>query len=236
MVYVPEITGMGSVTASPGHRAAVPMINPPIIRVCVVEEDRRTREGIVKLLRHLPELLCLGAYADSEGAERGIPQDPPDVVLMDIDLGGRSGIDCVARLKGTHPQLKFVMLTAYDDSELIFESLRAGASGFLLKRAASTDLLAALKEVHRGGSPMSLPIARKVVSHFHQIRKPVSDVEKLSKREQEILDLLVKGMPYKKIADRLSISPSTVHGHLHAIYGKMHVQSRAEATAKYLDL
>jgi DNA-binding NarL/FixJ family response regulator len=206
-----------------------------MIRVCIVEDDPKTREGFVKILRHAPEIVCLGNYASVEEAEREIPKIMPDVVLMDINLGSGSGIDCVIGLKRLHPKLQFLMLTTYDDSEMIFNSLRAGASGYLLKRTAATELLAAIMEVHEGGSPMSMQIARKVVSHFHQIRKPASDVELLTDREQGILALLAKGLPYKQIADQLCISPSTVHGHLHKIYGKLHVQSRTEAVVKFLD-
>lgn len=205
-----------------------------MIRVSIVEDDPKTREGFVKILRHAPEIVCLGAFASVEEAEREIPKIMPDVVLMDINLGSGSGIDCVAVLKRLHPKLQFLMLTTYDDSEMIFNSLRAGASGYLLKRSAATELLTAIVEVHNGGSPMSMQIARKVVSHFHQIRKPASDVELLTEREQGILALLAKGLPYKQIADQLCISPSTVHGHLHKIYGKLHVQSRTEAVVKFL--
>jgi DNA-binding NarL/FixJ family response regulator len=206
-----------------------------MIRVSIVEDDPKTREGFVKILRHAPEIVCLGAFASVEEAEREIPKIMPDVVLMDINLGSGSGIDCVAALKRLHPKLQFLMLTTYDDGEMIFNSLRAGASGYLLKRSAATELLTAIVEVHDGGSPMSMQIARKVVSHFHQIRKPASDVELLTEREQGILALLAKGLPYKQIADQLCISPSTVHGHLHKIYGKLHVQSRTEAVVKFLD-
>jgi DNA-binding NarL/FixJ family response regulator len=205
-----------------------------MIRVSIVEDDPKTREGFIKILRHAPEIVCLGAFASVEEAEREIPKIMPDVVLMDINLGSGSGIDCVSALKRLHPKLQFLMLTTYDDSEMIFNSLRAGASGYLLKRTAATELLAAIVEVHDGGSPMSMQIARKVVSHFHQIRKPASDVDLLTEREQGILALLAKGLPYKQIADQLCISPSTVHGHLHRIYGKLHVQSRTEAVVKFL--
>ena len=206
-----------------------------MIRVSIVEDDPKTREGFVKILRHAPEIVCLGAFASVKEAEREIPKIMPDVVLMDINLGSGSGIDCVAALKRLHPKLQFLMLTTYDDGEMIFNSLRAGASGYLLKRSAATELLTAIVEVHEGGSTMSMQIARKVVSHFHQISKPASDVELLTEREQGLLALLAKGLPYKQIGDQLGISPSTVHGHLHKIYGKLHVQSRTEAVVKFLD-
>lgn len=205
-----------------------------MIRVSIVEDDRATREGYLKLLRHAPDVVCIGAYASGKEAMRQIPNLLPDVVLMDINLGSDSGIDCAARLKHQHPPLEILMLTTYDDSELIFDSLRVGASGYLLKRATAEEIIAAIKEVRAGGSPMSMQIARRVVSHFQQIRQPVSEVDQLTKREKEILALLAKGLPYKQIAAQLSISPSTVHGHLHAIYAKLHVQSRTEAVVKYL--
>lgn len=207
---------------------------PPMIRVILVEDDTKTRDSLVKLLRLAPDIVCLGTFASAEEVERELPQPLPDVVLMDINLPKASGVECVARLKQQHPQVQFVMLTTVDDSEVIFDALRAGASGYLLKRSAPAELIDAIREVHGGGSPMTMQIARKVVSHFHQIRQPAKDVEQLTKREQEILALLAKGLPYKQIADQLCISPSTVHGHLHAIYGKLHVQSRTEAVVKFL--
>lgn len=209
-------------------------MSTPMIRVSMVEDDRATREGFVKLLRHVPQIVCLGAYGSAEEAEREIPKLLPDVVLMDINLPGRSGIECVHRLKLAHPKLQFVMLTTYDDSELIFKSLQAGASGYLLKRSTEEEILAAVEEVQRGGAPMSMQIARKVVSYFHEIAKPSGEVEKLTAREQVILSLLAKGSYYKEIAAELGISANTVRNHLHVIYGKLHVQSRTEAVLKYL--
>ncbi len=209
------------------------MNTPPLIRVSLVEDHSATREGFLKLLRHAPDIVCLGAYANAEEAERQIPENPPDIVLMDIKLPGRSGIECVAALKRKIPKLDFVMLTTYDETDLIFDSLRAGASGYILKRSDASVLINAIREVRGGGSPMSMQIARKVVSHFHRSAPPNSELG-LTKREHGILELLAKGLPYKQIADQLGISASTVHGHLHAIYGKMHVQSRTEAVVKYL--
>jgi DNA-binding NarL/FixJ family response regulator len=204
-----------------------------MIRISIVEDDQKTREGYIKLLRRAPEIVCLATYGSAEEAEAEMPKLLPDIVLMDINLPGHTGIECVAQLKRAHPELQFLMLTTYDENDLVFNALRAGASGYLLKRFAPTELLAAIEQMHRGGSPMSMQIARKVVSHFHLLHKPASDVENLSKREQEILALLAKGLPYKQIADQLFISPSTVHGHLHAIYKKLHVQSRTEAVVKF---
>jgi DNA-binding NarL/FixJ family response regulator len=205
-----------------------------MIRVSIVEDHRATRDAFVKLLRHAPEIVCVGACGNAVQAAREIPDAKPDVVLMDINLPDGSGIELVAKLKPLHPQMEFVMLTTYDDTDLIFNALRAGASGYLLKRAAADELLSAIVEVRQGGSPMTSEIARRVITHFHKIPQPASEVDTLSKREREILDLLAEGLPYKLIADRLEISPNTVHNHLRRIYGKLHVQSRTEAVVKFL--
>lgn len=206
-----------------------------MIRVSIVEDHRATREGLIKLIRHVPELVCVGAYGNVEQAEHEIPQHLPDVVLMDINLAGGSGIECVAKLKQAHPQVEFVMLTTYDDTDMIFRALRAGASGYLLKRAAPEQLLAAIDEVSKGGSPMSMEIARRVVSHFREVRKPAGgEIETLSPREREVLDHLSQGLAYKQIADQLGISANTVHNHLRKIYVKLRVQSGTEAVAKFL--
>jgi len=204
------------------------------ISVSIVEDSRGTRESLSELLKRSPGLRCLGAYANGEQALREMPQLIPDVVLMDINLPGMSGIECVARLKEKAPQTQVLMLTTYEEGDLIFESLRAGASGYLLKNMPPSELVHAVEQVHAGGSPMSMHIARKVVSHFQRIKQPSSEMEKLTKREQEILALLAKGFLYKEIADQLGISLSTVRAHLHTVYEKLHVQSRTEAVVKYL--
>ncbi|HEX8297264.1 MAG TPA: response regulator transcription factor [Chthoniobacteraceae bacterium] len=205
-----------------------------MIRISLVEDDRATRNSLLKILQSSDELICLGSYPDAETAEEKIPEEMPEVILMDINLPGRSGIECVSRLKQRHPELQILMLTTYDDSDVIFDSLRAGASGYLLKRTPVAELLEAIREVHQGGSPMSMQIARKVVSHFHNARVPSQpEVDGLTKREHEILALLAEGLPYKQIASQLGISPSTVHGHLHTVYGKLHVQSRTEAVMRF---
>lgn len=204
------------------------------IRVAIVEDHASIREGLIMHLRRAANILFTAAYASGEEALRGLPTDLPDVVLMDINLPGQSGIECVAALKALFPALQVLMLTVYDDSDQIFAALRAGASGYLLKRTPPNELIEAIKEVCRGGSPMSMQIARKVVAHFHQIAKPASDIEKLTPREQHILSLLANGSYYKEIAAELGISPNTVRNHLHEIYHKLHVQSRTEAVLKYL--
>jgi len=205
-----------------------------MIRVAIVEDHRSTRESFVQWLQYAPEMVCVGDYGNIEQAESEIPQHMPDVVLMDINLAGASGIECVRKLKLSHPQINFVMVTTYDDTDLIFNALRAGASGYLLKRTAPDELIAAIREVHGGGSPMSMAIARRVVSHFHETGKPTAGDEPLSAREREILDLLTKGLAPKQVADSLGISPHTVHNHLRRIYGKLHVQSQSQAMLKFL--
>jgi DNA-binding NarL/FixJ family response regulator len=204
------------------------------IKVCIVEDDRGTREQLVAVLGCAPTLQCLSAYGSSEEALRGIPAQAPDVVLMDINLPDLSGIECVARLKAKVPKVQVLMLTAYEDNKLIFDSLRSGAAGYLLKNMAPGEIVQAVEQVQAGGSPMSMAIARKVVTHFQQITQPASDVDRLSKREQEILGLLAKGYLYKEIADQLGITPGTVRVHLHTIYEKLHVQSRTQAVVKFL--
>ena len=204
------------------------------IKVSIVEDNRGTRGSLAELLGRSKALRCVGVHPDGEQALESIPAEQPDVVLMDINLPGMSGIECVARLKERLPKLQVLMLTTYDDSDLIFDSLRKGASGYLLKNMPAAEVLRAVEQVHAGGAPMSMQVARKVVSHFQQIKQPASEVEQLTKREHEILALLAKGYLYKEIADQLAISPSTVRAHLHTIYGKLHVQSRTEAVVKFL--
>ena len=204
------------------------------IKVSIVEDNRGTRESLSELLGRAPALRCVGAHPTGEEALQRIPAEEPDVVLMDINLPGMSGIECVSLLKQQMPKMQVLMLTTYEESDLIFDSLRRGASGYLLKNLPPTELIQAVEQVHAGGAPMSMQIARKVVNHFQQIRHPMSEVEQLTKREQEILALLAKGFLYKEIADQLGITLSTVRAHLHAIYEKLHVQSRTEAVVKFL--
>jgi len=211
-----------------------PVNNSPV-NVAIVEDSRGTRESLTELLGRAPRLRCVGAYATGEEALRDLPARNPDVVLMDINLPGISGVECVARLKEQFPKIQVLMLTTYEESDLIFASLRAGASGYLLKNMLPAELVQAVEQVHSGGAPMSMQIARKVVNHFQQIKQPASEVEKLTKRELEILTLLAKGYLYKEIAEHLGITLSTVRAHLHAIYEKLHVQSRTQAVVKFLE-
>jgi len=203
-----------------------------MITVSIVEDHAGTRQSLENLLAEAPGFQLLRAYGSAEEAIRGMTAARPDVALVDINLPGMSGIDCVRKLKGLFPALKFLMLTTYEESQLIFNSLRAGASGYLLKKMISAELISAIEQVHAGGAPMSMQIAREVVGYFSLIKKP-SDVENLSKREQEVLALLAKGYLYKEIGEILGINVETVRVHGKHIYEKLHVRSRTEAAAKY---
>lgn len=205
------------------------------INVCIIEDDRETRESLVELLNGAAGLRCVGDYPAGEIALRAIPAQKPDVALVDINLPGMSGIECVDKLKSLLPALEVLMLTTYEDSDLIFNSLRAGAKGYLLKKMAPTELIEAIAQVHAGGAPMPMQIARKVVEYFQGLGTSASEVGRLSRREQEILALLARGAFYKEIADALKISISTVRTHIQHIYEKLHVQSRTDAARKYFD-
>jgi DNA-binding NarL/FixJ family response regulator len=203
------------------------------IAVSIVEDSRNMREHLAALLGHAPGLRFLKSYPSGEAALQGLCDEPPDVALVDINLPGMSGIECVAKLKAQMPQMQFLMLTAHEDTELIFNSLRAGARGYLLKKLAATELVQAIEHVHAGGAPMSLAIARRMVDHFNDLGQTASEVEKLAPREREVLTLLSKGYLYKEISDKLGISQSTVRTYIQRTYEKLHVQSRTEAAAKF---
>lgn len=210
------------------HSSATP------IKVSVVEDNDRFRAGLTTMLEGYPEFRCLGAYRTAEEALVKIPETRPDVVLMDIELPKRNGIQCVRELSRRMPGLPIMMLTAYDDPEKIFESLRAGACGYLLKRTPPAEVLEAIQELHRGGSPMSTQIARRVVASLHQLA-PRTATAGLTDREEQILSRLAKGYSNKEIASLLDVSLETVRTHLRHIYEKLHVHSRTEALAKYFE-
>jgi DNA-binding NarL/FixJ family response regulator len=210
------------------------MLGEMPITVSIVEDDARVRESLSRLISRAEGFKCVSHYPDAESALADIPQRKPEVVLMDINLPGMSGIDAVAQLKGACPEIQVVMLTVYENTDQIFRALASGASGYLLKQTPPEELLSAVKEVHRGGSPMTSHIARKVVQSFQQPAQTNKPMEGLSPREQEVLEYLAKGFLYKEIADQLSISFETVHTYIRRIYEKLHVRSRTEAVAKYL--
>jgi len=203
------------------------------IRVSIVDDEADLRENIAGFIDTAAGFRSVGAHASAEEALIRLPQEKPDVVLMDINLGGMSGIECVRQLKPLMPDTQIVMLTVFEDTDKIFSALAAGASGYLLKRLAPARLLEAIQEVHEGGSPMSAPIARKVVQSLRAAR-PSPDDAALSTREREVLDRLAEGLAYKQIAESLSLSIHTVRNYIRRIYEKLHVQSRTEAVAKYL--
>src|SRR5439155_4835911 len=221
---VPLRNAVGSVA---GH-ASMP------IKVSIVEDNDRVRESLTSLIDGTRGFRCVGAHRSAEAALKLLPDEIPDVVLMDIHLPRLSGIDCVRKVKALGPDLLVLMLTAYEDDDIIFQALKAGANGYLIKRTPPSEILAAIKEVHEGGAPMSSNIARKVIQSFHQTGPNESPTETLSPREREILDLLSKGYMNKEIADALSIAFQTVHTHVRNIYDKLHVRSRTQAVAKYL--
>lgn len=199
------------------------------IQVAIVDDKRDIREGLQLILDNSDGFECVATYSDGESAVEGLPTVKPDVVLMDIGLPKMSGIDCVKILKDISPEIEMIMLTVHADEDSIFESLRAGAVGYLVKNIFPSKLLNSIKEVKNGGSPMSSSIARKVVSSFNSFRQPAAN---LTKRETEVLDLLCKGKSYKVIADDLYISPDTVRYHLKNIYKKLQVNSKYEAMMK----
>lgn len=209
-------------------------VNRMAIKVSIIEDDDWIRENLAAQIGRTGKFCCAGSYQNGEDALKQLPQNPPDVVLMDINLPRMNGIECVRKLKSLLPTVQVMMLTVYEDSERIFNSLLAGASGYLLKRTPQAEILEAIEQVHQGNSPMSGHIARKVVQYFNQRGSPDTEIEKLSKREREVLDHLAQGIPYKEIADVLGLSIDTVRMHIKGIYGKLHVHSRGEAVARYL--
>jgi DNA-binding NarL/FixJ family response regulator len=204
------------------------------IKVSIIEDDDWIRENLATQISRTPGLQLVRTCRDGEEALEILPKDTPDVVLMDINLPKLNGIECVRRLKALLPAVQILMLTVYEDSEKIFRSLLAGANGYLLKRTPQNEIMEAIAEVHRGNSPMSGHIARKVVQYFNQQGANQQVIEKLSQREREVLERLAEGISYKEIADVLALSIDTVRKHIKGIYGKLHVHSRGEAVAKYL--
>lgn len=204
------------------------------ITVSLVEDQTGLRQSIAEYVNAAPGYRCVSAYASAEEALKGLPRDRPQVVLMDINLGGMSGIECVRKLREFTPAMQILMLTVYEDSELIFNALAAGASGYLLKRLPPPQILEAIADVVAGGSPMSSAIARKVVQSFQKPNRPAAEAITLSPREREVVEALAQGDAYKQIADRLGITIPTVRTYIRRIYEKLHVHTRTEAVAKFL--
>ena len=219
------------------------------ISVCIVDDNKDIRSALEQIILMADGYTLAGSFSDAEEAMQKIPLVKPNIVLMDINLGdGENGIDCVRQLKPQHPDILFMMCTVYEEDEKIFEALKAGANGYILKKTAPGKLLDALRELYEGGAPMSSQIARKVVNAFHRASEtaheggnsetggaaaPAKAISILSNRENEILELLAQGMLYKEIAARLFISQETVRKHVYHIYEKLHVNNRVEAINKF---
>jgi len=208
-------------------------VSTPIIRVAIVDDDHNLAEGIAWIINHKRGFKCVGIYFGYQDSVRGLEEQPADVVLMDIGLQGESGIDCVRNLKKQFSHLQIVMQTVYSEDEKIFQSLRVGAVGYILKQGTPDGIINAISEAHKGGVPFTGEIARKVLNHFTFSSTPSSEFDTLlSEREKEVLHELVQGHTYQGIADHLFISLPTVRFHLQNIYKKLHVSSRGEAVAK----
>jgi len=204
------------------------------ITVSIVEDNDQLRGTLARVLNRADGFSCASQYANAEDAVKDLPQVKPNVVLMDINLPGMNGVECVRQLKKLLPELQVMMLTVYEDTDNIFNALSAGANGYMLKRTPSKELLEAIQEVHRGGSPMTMHIARKVVQSLQQTAATAQPTENLSEREQQVLDHLSHGLMYKEIAEKLGISYETVHTYIRRIYEKLQVRTRTEAVAKFL--
>lgn len=203
------------------------------IPVSIVEDDEPVRTMLANWIQQAPGFRCASTHPSAESALAALPSEKPAVILMDINLPGISGIECVRRLKPSLPGTQFIMLTIYEDSEHIFNALAVGACGYLLKRLSRVELLAALRDVQAGGSPMTSNIARKVVQSFERPTNPSGEAMELSAREREVLEFLARGYLYKEIADLLQISGPTVNTYIRRIYEKLHVRSRSQAVAKF---
>jgi DNA-binding NarL/FixJ family response regulator len=204
-----------------------------MIKVGIVEDNKTLREGFETLINRTPEMQCICACGTVGDAVKQIPAAEPDVVLMDIQLPDGTGIDCTAKIKEQLPTVQIIVVTVYADSDWIFQALQAGACGYLLKRATPARIIEAIQEAQEGGVPMTPEIARKVIGQFQAPIKAAEEVESLTPRETEVLELVMHGMANKEIADRMSISVNSVKWHLRHIYEKLHVRSRVEAVLKY---
>jgi len=201
------------------------------VKICIVEDLKEIREGMVSLLSLDERFEMLKAFGDAESAAKELPQWQPDVVIMDINLPGMNGIDCIKKVKSSCPRTQFVMFTIYENDEKVFDALVAGASGYLLKKTPLSKIVESLIELHEGGAPMSMQIARKVIERLRDSEAPTEN-EELTARENEVLQCLSKGFLYKEIGVKLNIAIGTVRQHIHSIYEKLHVHNRTEALNK----
>ena len=204
------------------------------IKVSIVEDSDQLRATLARVIGRAEGFECLSHHATAEAALEALPKERPEVVLMDINLPGMNGVECTRRLKQLLPEVQIIMLTVYEDTENIFNALAAGATGYMLKRTPRAELLEAIRDVLKGGSPMTTHIARKVVQSFQRKAASPQPTEDLSPREQEVLDCLAQGFLYKEIAEKLGISYETVHTYIRRIYEKLQVRTRTEAVAKFL--
>jgi DNA-binding NarL/FixJ family response regulator len=202
------------------------------LKVAIVEDDPRWRASLESLLRETEGLECVGSYCTGEDAVKELPKRNPQVVLMDINLPGMSGVECLRQLRGQLSAIQVVMLTVYDDSDRIFHALEMGANGYLLKRASADEILQAIHDVQGGGAPMSAYIARKVVQSFQRQASTAKPDEVLSKRESEVLGYVARGYSDKEVAEALGLTSATIRSYLKTIYSKLHVHSRTQAILK----
>ena len=205
-----------------------------LTNIAIVEDNRDFRVTLKNFVDEAPGFRCVCDCDTAEEALKVVPRLLPEVVLMDIHLPNMSGVTCTRRLKEICPSVRILILTVYEDNERIFGALKAGASGYLLKRAEPAEIIRAINEVRLGGAPMSSQIASRVVESFHENPRTLPEEQKLSRREEEILEELSKGYTTKEIASRFSISANTVHTHMQHIYEKLHVRSKTEAILKFL--
>ena len=231
---------MGLPHSKPKAHTDLPMTartNAPPIKVAIVEDDDELRANLTDYIGRFQDFKLVAGYADGETAMADLPRLKPEVVLMDINLPGVGGIECMHHLKESLPQALFMMLTVYEDNDRLFGSLLAGASGYLLKRASFTEIVAAIRDLHAGGSPMTPQIARRIVQHYQQTQAdalPAEELGELTPHQRAFLEHLAKGYRYKEIADNLGISMEGVRSYVRRIYEKLHVHSRTEAVVKYL--
>lgn len=204
-----------------------------MIKVAVVEDHKPTREALERIINLSSDCQCICACSTAEEALRALPGHRPAVVLMDIQLPKMSGVECVAKLKELLPAAEVIMVTVYEDPDTIFRALRSGASGYVLKRSPPETILGAVREVQRGGVPMSVEIARKVIAYFQGQALAVKETEKLTPREHEVLERVALGFSNKEIAEQLGVSLDAVLWHLKHVYQKLHVHSRSEAILKF---